>query len=156
MGNASAGNSAGQATPPTPAAVIVVELDGRDRIEVDLSAAPVRVSFIGCSELIARLQTLHRSEGPDPRQWTLPAGEDHVSLLLREVILKSRGEWKFPYKDDELCHCRSIPTKTVDQAIVAGAHTPEAVTRQTSASSACGTCRPDVQNIINYRLGRSG
>lgn len=143
-------------TAPDSASSLVVELEGRDRIEADLNVTPVRMRFIGCSELIARLQSLRQSAGPDPRQWALPEGDDHVSLLVRELILKARGEWKFPYKDDELCHCRSIPTKIVDQAIVAGAHTPEAVTRQTSASSACGTCRPDVQNIINYRLGRSG
>ena len=78
-----------------------------------------------------------------------------LTLILSEMILKLRGEWNFPYADEELCHCRSIATQTVDQAIIAGAHSPEVVTRQTSASTACGTCRPTVQKIIEYRTRKT-
>lgn len=84
----------------------------------------------------------------------LPEGETPAALLMRELILKAQSKWALPYTEVELCHCRAIPTEKVDQAIVYGAHRPEVVSRRTSASTACGTCRPDVQSILNYRLNK--
>ncbi len=86
------------------------------------------------------------------REVPLPTGNHPGALLLRELLLKARGEWRFPYEDEELCHCRAVPTAVVDQAICRGAHTPQKVSSMTSASTACGTCRPDVEAIIKYRL----
>ncbi len=138
-----------------------VELEGRDFIEVEClgddpkAPGPVKkVSLMGCSEFMDMMQKMRKHFGADIRQWPIPDAQDHSSLLLKEMILKLRGEWVFPYQEDELCHCRSIPTHVVDQAIIAGAHSPEVVTRQTSASTACGTCRPNVQKMIDYRLGK--
>lgn len=135
-----------------------VELAGRDFIEVELEdenpSAIKRVSFLGCSPFMEMMKNMRLQFGNDISKWPCPEGKDHSSLLLKEMILKLRGEWKFPYEHEELCHCRSISAHTVDQAVIAGAHTPEVVTRQTSASSACGTCRFEVERIINYRLGR--
>ncbi|MFM6928969.1 MAG: bacterioferritin-associated ferredoxin [Bdellovibrio sp.] len=138
---------------------IKVELDGRDFIEVECegesSQAPgrvLKVNYMGCTEFMEMMQKMRRHFGPDVAKWPLPEGKDHSSLLLAEMVLRLRGEWNFPYQEEEICHCRSISTHSVDQAIIAGAHTPEVVTRQTSASTACGTCRPEVQKIINYRL----
>lgn len=138
-----------------------VELFGRDYIEVEYEGedplwpgALKRVNIVGCANFMDMMQSMRKNFGPDVTKWPLPEASDHSSLLLRELILKLRGEWHYPYGEDELCHCRSIPTQTVDQAIIAGAHTPEIVTRQTSASTACGTCRPNVQRIIDFRLGK--
>jgi bacterioferritin-associated ferredoxin len=138
-----------------------VELEGRDQIEVEYEGetapgalAVKSVSMIGCTNFMEMMHSMKRSFGTDVSKWPLPDGTDHGSLLLSEMILKLRGEWSFPYLEDELCHCRNVATQTVDQAIIAGAHTPEVVTRQTSASTACGTCRPTVQKIIDYRTGR--
>ncbi len=129
----------------------VVEILGGDRIE----ATPVgnRWTFTGvmCAGCRSLLKSCIEQSG-DPKAWNLPPGNNHSALLLRELILKIRGEWKFPYPDLELCHCRAIPTQNVDQAILCGAHTPEAVSAITSASTACGTCRPEVQALMAYRL----
>lgn len=140
---------------------IKVELEGRDYLEVECEgedpSSPgrvINVSLIGCTEFMEMMQKMKRHFGVDLAKWPLPEGQDHSSLLLREMILKLRGEWNFPYQEQEICHCRTISTHTVDQAVIAGAHTPEIVTRQTSASTACGTCRPEVQKIIDYRLGK--
>lgn len=140
--------------------LIRAELHGRDLIEVQCEGDDPRVpgavrgvSIVGCAKFMDMMLKMKKHFGADISKWPLPEGADHGSLLLRETILKLRGEWKFPYQEDELCHCRMIPTEDVDQAIIAGAHTPEAVTRLTSASSACGTCRPQVQRLIDYRLG---
>ncbi len=84
----------------------------------------------------------------------LPQGVRPSDLLLRELLLKARNEWNYPYADAELCHCRCVPTAVVDQAICQGAHTPQKVSAMTSASTACGTCRPDVEAILRFRLER--
>lgn len=140
---------------------VKVELDGRDCIEVEYEGESLpptgkllKVSMVGCMEMMDMMQKMKRHFGADIQSWPLPEGEDHASLLLRELILRLRGEWSFPYAEEELCHCRNIPAHNVDQAVIGGAHSPEVVSRQTSASTACGTCRPQVQKIIDYRLGR--
>ncbi len=136
-----------------------VELEGRDFIEVEyegensLEGSFLSLSMVGCGDLTRLMQQMKQQFGKDPRVWTLPEGADHASLLVRELILKIKNQWQFPYAEAELCHCRNISTHLVDQAILAGAHRPEVVSRQTSASTACGTCRPQVQKIIDYRLG---
>lgn len=84
----------------------------------------------------------------------LPAGNSPFEILLREILLKMKGEWKFPYEEAEVCHCRVVSLETVDAAIICGAHTPQKVSEWTSASTACGTCRPDVTAILAYRLTR--
>lgn len=137
-----------------------VSLDGRDSIEVDYEGELpalgklVKVSLRGCTEMMAKMQNMRRDHGNDLKSWPVPEGDDHATLLIRELVLKLRGQWSFPYCDAELCHCRNVATQIVDQAIIAGAHTPEVVSRQTSASTACGTCRPQVQQLIDYRLGK--
>ncbi len=134
------------------------ELDARDMIEVEMneqSSQQVKVHIVGCSDFMEMMQKMRRHFGNQVNQWPLPEGKDHSSLLLKEMILKLRGEWNFPYEHEELCHCRSVSAHTVDQAVIAGAHTPEVVSRQTSASTACGTCRPEVEKIINYRTGKA-
>ncbi len=135
---------------------VKAELLGRDVIEIEcehLTPTVVkRVSFIGCHEMIEMMQKMRRHFGMDVSHWPLPDANDHASLLLKEVILKLRGQWFHPFEATEICHCRSVATQTVDQAIIAGAHTTESVSRQTSASTSCGTCRPEVQKIIDYRL----
>lgn len=131
------------------------ELVGRDFIEIDLSQGKARVRVVGCSEFLALMRKLQMQFGNDPQLWPMPTGVSHGELLLKEVLLKMRGEWVYPYEHLELCHCRAIPTEVVDQAIIAGAHTTAMVSRRTSASTACGTCKPDAQKIIDFRLKSS-
>ncbi|MFN8789841.1 MAG: (2Fe-2S)-binding protein [Bdellovibrionales bacterium] len=130
---------------------LVVEIAGRDRLEV-LSLDPFRMKVIGCTALVHKLQELRETSGVNPAKWALPSGSDHVSLLIQELILKLQGKWQHPYQHEEVCHCRNVSLETVEQAIINGAHTPEMVSRWTSASTACGTCRPDVEKILKYRL----
>jgi bacterioferritin-associated ferredoxin len=133
---------------PNDSINFVVELEGRDRIEVSGS----QVRFRGCSELTGLMKQLRGEHGPELGQWPLPEGTSHSEILIREAILKAKGEWKFPYQEAEVCHCRGVACRTVDQAIIAGAHSTDVVSRQTSTSTACGTCRPDVQKMIQYRV----
>jgi bacterioferritin-associated ferredoxin len=131
------------------------ELKGRDWIEIqttDNASEKAQINAMGCTELLSLLRKHQVQFGKDPRHWPVPQGSSHAELLLKEVLLKSRGQWSYPYTHDELCHCRSVATEKVDQAVIAGAHRCEVVSRQTGASTACGTCRPEVQKIIDFRL----
>lgn len=79
-------------------------------------------------------------------------GADHVSVLIRELVLRAREKFALPYSDLELCHCRAVPTEVVDRAIISGCHTVQSVARTTSAGTSCGTCKPDTESLIAYRL----
>jgi bacterioferritin-associated ferredoxin len=140
---------------------IKVELDGRDFIEVECEGETpsalgrvLKVSHVGCTEFMDMMKKMRRHFGADISKWPVPEGQDHSSLLLREMVLRLRGEWQAVSAEVEVCHCRGISAHTIDQAIIAGAFTPEVVTRQTSASAQCGTCRPEVHKMIQYRLNQ--
>jgi bacterioferritin-associated ferredoxin len=132
--------------------VFRAELEGRDLIVAEQqSDGKYLFQVIGCADVL-RLMTQYQLLGP-VHLWPLPKGDGHAELLLREVLLKIRGEWMYPINSAEICHCRAVATALVDQAIVGGAHSPEKVSRQTSASTGCGTCRPEVEKLLRFRLG---
>ena len=131
---------------------IRVTLAERDCLELYQEGLRCGVRASGCHALLELIRKKSQTEGNDLNKWTLPMGVSHEELLLKEALLKLQGQWQYPYEHEELCHCRAITTKKVDEAILMGAHTPEKVSRQTSASTACGTCRTDVEKIIAYRL----
>jgi bacterioferritin-associated ferredoxin len=129
-----------------------VEIPGRDCIEYEIEdSGKHHLKVIGCTELLELVRGLKKSS-PQVEKWSLPKGDSHANMLVRELILKVQGLWQFPITDPETCHCRAVPTEKVDQAVVCGAHEIEKIRRLTSANTACGTCFPDVQKIINYRL----
>ncbi len=111
-------------------------------------------SVIGCSETLNLFRAYLQKE-QDLTKWTLPVGQGHSELLIKELILKAKGLWQFPYEHAEICHCRAITTARVDQAILCGAHDLPSIRRATSANTACGTCHEDLTKIIQYRLGSS-
>jgi bacterioferritin-associated ferredoxin len=129
-----------------------VQLPGQDRIDFEKRDNEFQISVLGCSALKQKITTLQKNEA-NPKLWPVPEGTHHSDLLIRELILKLNGRWDFPYAAEELCHCRAVLTQTVDRAIVNGAHTPAQVSRETTASTSCGTCLSDVQAILAFRLG---
>lgn len=133
---------------------LIVELKGQDRLEVT-NLNPFTMKVIGCELLFQKLAQLKKQEGSEPSQWKLLSARDHASLLINELILKLRGDWKHPYSHEEVCHCRTVSLETVEQAILNGAHTAEMVSKWTMASTACGTCRPEVEKILQFRLQTS-
>ncbi len=130
---------------------LIVEFKGRDRLEIT-SLSPFKMKIIGCEKLHKKLAELKKSEGSDIAKWKLQNEKDHVSLIINEVILKLQNKWPHPYTHEEVCHCRVVSLETVEQAILNGADTPEMVSKWTMASTACGTCRPDVEKILKFRL----
>lgn len=135
-------------------------MTGRDLIEVEYEGELPSLGKLsnvvlrGCYEFLSTVQQMRKVHGADIKGWPAPEGSDHAQMLIRELVLKLQGQWDYPYCDAELCHCRGISTKVVDEAIISGAHTPAVVSRQTTASTNCGTCRPEVQKIIDYRLNK--
>ncbi len=130
---------------------ITVELENQDSITVDLVAGVLSFSASGCSEIIKVCKLLNEQKTADPFKLSLPEGNSHVSMLVRELIQKAKDVWDFPYQEEELCHCRAIPTKVVDQAIINGLHKVEEIGKYCSAGVTCGNCRTDIENILNYR-----
>jgi len=126
----------------------------KGHIEIDDNDIIVRAVLLGIGgpEFLQALADYRgKMKGP-LKDLPLPEGVSGAAILLREMALKLKGEWNPPYKDEETCHCRSVPTAIIDLAICTGAHTSRKVTELTSASTGCGTCRPDVEAMIRYRL----
>ncbi len=140
-----------------PSQNVVVHLENRDRLELhwevqgaDSVVTSLRAS--GCLELLKKIKSLKGLLPAPAKKLFVFSEQDHASLMIKEALLKSMGQWKYPYAEAELCHCRAIPTAKVDAAIVSGFHTVEEIAEQTSAGTACGSCRPDSQRCIEYRL----
>lgn len=133
---------------------IVVELENRDRIEIqsDDSGVVSSIRASGCLELLNKVKTIKGLLPASAKKLFVFQDQDHSSLMLNEIFLRALGKWDLPYKEEELCHCRVVPLKKVEAAIISGFHTVEQIADQTSAGTACGTCRPNTQSCIDYRL----
>ncbi len=137
---------------------ISLQIPGREELHLDVETdaagiiSRAQLTGIGDSDFLNHLKNYRALLKGSLKDLPLPAGHSPAELLIAEAVLKVRGEWHPTFTDEEICHCRNVPLKVVDAAIVAGAHTPEKVSAWTSASTACGTCRPDVQNHLRFRL----
>lgn len=130
---------------------IVAEIKGRDRLEVT-SLEPFQMTIVGCEKLYDDLKKMKSQHGVDLNQWPLPMGSSHTELLIKELLLKIKGQWNPIYEHDEVCHCRNVSLESVEQALFLGAQTSEMISKWTMSSTACGTCKPDVEKIIEFRL----
>jgi len=142
-------------------ASIALKIPGREQLDfsVEIDASGViqkaRLTGVGNQAFLADLKNYRKNLKGKLQELPLPNGNSPAELMITEAILKLRGEWTPPYLEEEICHCRNVPLAVVDAAIVAGAHTPAKVSAWTSASTQCGTCRPDVEAYLRFRL-RSG
>lgn len=138
---------------------IEVGVKGRDYLTINYDVIDgkfenVSLRAVGCHALLQKTQALRARLTGEVDKLPVPEGHDHASLLVREMVMKIKGLWAFPYQEEELCHCRAVAARKVDEAIVAGDHRVEDVAETTSAGTACGSCRPDTQKIINFRLNK--
>lgn len=133
-------------------------VSGRDEVVANIETKDSLIlssslKAIGCLPFLHLVDEYRGKIKGEVQNLTPPSSHDHAGLIMRELILKIKGEWDFPYKEVELCHCRAIACEKVDAAILYGAQSAEAVARATSAGTGCGTCRPHTEKIIKYRLG---
>ncbi|MBL7688450.1 MAG: (2Fe-2S)-binding protein [Bdellovibrionaceae bacterium] len=137
---------------------VQVRFLGRDQIDVEfeLEAQAIKeikiTAISGCSGFEQAARGLMAQINRDQSWPTVWTGADHAAILLRELVLRAVGRFQLPYQESELCHCRAVPTEVVDRAIISGCHSIESVARITSAGTSCGTCKPDTEKLIAYRL----
>lgn len=143
--------------------VAIFEFDASGGTGVGGTIRSLSFTGSGCSSFMAALDELkarvmalpdgvRRLQGSPEFDRLISASHDHVAILLRELVLRARDQFALPYKDAELCHCRAVPTEVVDRAIISGCHSVQSVARMTSAGTSCGTCKPDTESLIAYRL----
>ncbi|MBX7230828.1 MAG: (2Fe-2S)-binding protein [Bdellovibrionales bacterium] len=124
------------------------------KIEKDTQGLVVSAGLqgIGGPELLTLMQEWRPHLVDRINKSILPEGNSSGEMMLRELILRSRSQWNPPQIEEELCHCRFVKRDRVDQSILLGAHTPEKISLWTTASTACGSCRKDVIELLQYRL----
>lgn len=132
--------------------IIEIGNSQQDQITIQAKDNGFHISFVGCVEFSEIMFKFKKNFGPDIKKWPLPQGHSHSELIIKELILKLTNKWDYPYKDSEICHCRHVPTSVVDNAIIQGAHTLDLASQWTGCSTACGTCKPDVEKIIQFRI----
>jgi bacterioferritin-associated ferredoxin len=132
---------------------VTVSIDNQDSITAEFKDGCLHFSGEGCLELLEMCKALNAKKIVDAVTLDLPKGSGHVAMLFRELIEKLKEVWNYPYSEAELCHCRAISTKVVDDAILNGLHKVEEIGRYCSAGVTCGNCRTDIENIIKYRKG---
>lgn len=136
---------------------VEVSLPGRDRVtlNLDVQNGEIRSADLtgsGCPQFLKLMNEWRSKLTGQLADVPLPDGHDHSAILMREAILKAKGEWSFPYAEEELCHCRAVATSKVDAAVISGCHNIRSIARETSAGTSCGSCRPNTEAIIAYRL----
>lgn len=109
----------------------------------------------GPLELIEKINQCKTQFGTDPKNWSVELAQSSESarptdFILFKFVQKVKRLWQLPYKHDELCHCRLVPTEKVTQAIEQGVRSTAAVSRVTMAGTGCGTCRTDTETILEY------
>lgn len=120
---------------------IILQWDG----EVFKCAGPI--------DLLEKVEVLRQLHGDDPKNWPTPkmSSAPHSSdVVLFKFIQKVKRLWTLPYKHEELCHCRLVPTEKVTCAIEQGANTVAEIARVTMAGTGCGTCRSDSEELIAF------
>ena len=128
------------------------QIPGHESLECEVSENGQMILKVIASTATMKLLRRLRASNPDISHWAIPSGNSISEILVRELILKVTGSWAFPLDQEELCHCRAIRTSRVDQAIVIGAHHVAKIRRMTSANTACGTCLPEIEKILQFRL----
>ncbi len=107
------------------------------------------VHVIGSLQLIKKVSELKNQFGLDPKAWPpMQTFKSNDELLINEFILKLNQNFKLAYEHEELCHCRMVPAEKVYNAIKQNCHTVEEVARTTMAGTGCGTCRSDIQSLL--------
>lgn len=129
----------------------LIHYEGRAKIHI-LEVNPVKMELKVSGAVMELLLQCKKQFGVNLINWVVPQGHSQAELIVKELILTARGEWKIPFDQSEVCHCRLVSLDKINLAILDGAHDLESVRRVTSASSACGTCHMDVENIIQHRL----
>ena len=129
----------------------IIEGGEEVHLTLDLDGATIKShtwTVIGSLNLLEKAKFLKQNFPKSISDLKAPNEKDASSLLLKELILRVKGEWS-DTEDPEICHCRKISQRTIERAILLGANTIEKVRKRTSANTGCGACMPDVQQLLS-------
>lgn len=115
----------------------------------EISLKNESIHVIGSLSLIKKMHKLQKEYGRNPQDWpeilNLNSSDD---ILINEFILKAKAHFKLAYEPEELCHCRMVPAEKVYNSIKQGCRSIEDVGRATLAGTGCGSCRDDIQKLL--------
>ena len=148
---------------------LTFKLDDRGRI------ADVRFQTFGCGSAIASASALtelvkgktieeaSKITNQDIANYLdgLPEQKMHCSVMGREAleaaIADYRGEKVETEEGEIVCKCFGVTDKSIERAIKEnGLTTVEQVTYYTKAGGGCGTCREEIQEIIDRVINETG
>ena len=137
-----------------------VKIEGGEEIHLQLEVSGDTIEkqswqVVGGFDLIQLVQALYNQNIQRIQDFPEPQGLSSSVLLLKELILRVKGQWVEGDQDMEVCHCRKISEAAIDRAILLGAHNLEKVRKRTSANTGCGACMADVQSLISKRVSGS-
>lgn len=125
--------------------MVSVEIPYKARIELNDGVVNIK----GAKSFLDKIAQIKQQFGRDPHKWPLQSVATGEDILINEFIMKVNGTFKFCYDHEELCHCRNVPTEKVYTAIKNDCFKVEDVSRTTLAGTGCGTCRKDIESLIN-------
>lgn len=126
------------------------ELKNRDLLCLIEKDNKIYFEIKGCQQLRSHLEKLIAQQGMDIKNWVIE-GRSHAELLIKKILFQIKNT-PHPYQEAEVCHCRSVPLETIEEAIINGSHTIQSIRRVTTANTACGSCQHDVEAILRYWL----
>lgn len=137
--------------------IISVQITAGDEVtlKVDLEGDQIKSTkweIIGHLDLLKKAKSLSESLSGTVSNLEVPQGRDPASLILKELVMKLKGTWPDEPKDPELCHCRKVSQVDVERAVILGAHDVETLRQRSSANTGCGTCLPDVEDVLKQYL----
>ncbi len=110
------------------------------------------LSFSGPIQLQNKINAVIRDFGKNPVNWPPQGVVDGYDILLNEFILKCQNNYKIPYKHDEICHCRMVQTEKVLNTIKQDLFSVAEIGRVTMAGTGCGSCKKDIDDLLNYLI----
>lgn len=110
------------------------------------------IKTIGPLSLLKLVNSKIATEGEDPKKWQRIKSALHDDeIMLNNFIDKVCN--RLPIDEHiEICHCRMVNLDKIESAIFQGCRTVDEIIKYTLASTGCGTCRKDIEKIINQMM----
>lgn len=126
-----------------------MQISSKSPYQAEISLKDGVLHIIGPLTLIDKMNELKLKYGAHPNGWPeLKEIKSHEDMLINEFILKTKSTFKLAYVHEELCHCRMVPADKVYSSIKQGCTTIEEVGRATLAGTGCGSCRDDIEKLL--------
>lgn len=110
------------------------------------------IKATGSLGLLNLLKKTIEEQGSQPEKWqAYKEIKSDDEAFLNYFIQKIQSS-EISTEHDEICHCRMVGRDKIEQSIFQGCRTREEISRTTLAGSGCGSCRPDVDKILELTL----